>query len=79
MDAALELPRMRSARNLYLDVWNENSRALRFYTRYGFHEAGACDVVVDSRVIGKDLIMRLCLPAVLPRRRFSAEPSQGQK
>ena len=58
MAAALQLPRLRSADYLYLDVWNENRRALQFYARHGFQVVGECDVVVDSQVIGKDLIMR---------------------
>src|SRR5205823_5153095 len=68
MDASLYLTRVRTAANLYLDVWNENTRALGFYTRYGFEVIGACDVVVDSQVIGKDLIMHL-RPQVLAGRR----------
>ena len=58
MDAALALPRVRSAANFFLDVWNENARALKFYTRQGFEVIGECEVVVDSQVIGKDLIMQ---------------------
>jgi ribosomal protein S18 acetylase RimI-like enzyme len=58
MDAALALPRIRSAANLYLDVWRENRRALRFYAAYGFEVVGDCNVVVDSKIIGSDLIMR---------------------
>jgi ribosomal protein S18 acetylase RimI-like enzyme len=58
MDAALALPRIQSATNLYLDVWRENARALGFYVRYGFEVIGECDVVVDAKVVGRDLIMR---------------------
>jgi ribosomal protein S18 acetylase RimI-like enzyme len=58
MAAALQLPRLRSAGNLHLDVWNENTRALQFYARHGFQVIGECDVVMDSQVIGKDLIMQ---------------------
>jgi ribosomal protein S18 acetylase RimI-like enzyme len=67
MAAALELPRLRSADYLYLDVWNENKRALQFYARHGFHVTGECDVVVDSKVVGKDLIMQRRLADPEPR------------
>ncbi len=36
LDAALALPRVRNARNLYLDVWEHNLGAQRLYRRYGF-------------------------------------------
>ena len=69
MERALKLPRVRSAPKLYLDVWNENRKALEFYDRYGFHVIGETDVVVNSRVIGKDLIMQAALPTATERAR----------
>jgi ribosomal protein S18 acetylase RimI-like enzyme len=62
MERALKLPRVKSAPHLYLDVWNENTRALEFYAGFGFQVIGETDVVVNSRIIGKDLIMRTALP-----------------
>jgi ribosomal protein S18 acetylase RimI-like enzyme len=61
MDRALKLPRVRSAPHLYVDVWGKNKSAVQFYRRHGFEVIGDTDVVVDSTVIGKDLIMRLTL------------------
>jgi hypothetical protein len=58
MDAALALAHARSAPNVYLDVWPENATALRFYARQGFQAVGECDVVIDGKVVGKDLILR---------------------
>ena len=61
MDRALKLPRVRSAPHLYVDVWGKNKSAVQFYRRHGFEVIGDADVVVDSTVIGKDLIMQLTL------------------
>ena len=38
MDATLDA--MAHAPEVYLGVWNENARAQKFYTRYGFHHIG---------------------------------------
>lgn len=57
LDAALALPRVRDGHTLYLDVWEENRRALSFYQRNGFQAVGYCDVVIDGTVIGQDLVM----------------------
>ena len=57
LDAVLVLPRVRDGNTLYLDVWEENRRALSFYQRNGFEAVGYCDVVIDGTVIGQDLAM----------------------
>jgi len=57
LEAALALPRVRDGHTLYLDVWEENRRALSFYRRNGFEPVGYCDVVIDGTVIGQDLAM----------------------
>ncbi len=62
MAAALAHPRLKAAHNVYLDVWDENHRALRLYERYGFRVVGRRDVVVASRVIGSDLVMMRRVP-----------------
>lgn len=59
MDAALAHDRFKRARNVWLDVWDENARAIALYTRYGFAPAGRRDFVVDGRVVGSDLVMVL--------------------
>jgi ribosomal protein S18 acetylase RimI-like enzyme len=59
MDAALAHERFRRARKIWLDVWDENARAIALYTRYGFAPAGRRDFVVDGRVVGSDLVMVL--------------------
>jgi ribosomal protein S18 acetylase RimI-like enzyme len=41
MDAAFDHPHLKGARNVYLDVWERNHGAQRFYRRYGFEVIGA--------------------------------------
>ncbi len=59
MDAAFAHERFKRARKIWLDVWDENARAIGLYTRYGFAPAGRRDFVVDGRVVGSDLVMVL--------------------
>lgn len=41
MEAALEHPRLKEAENVFLDVWEHNHGAQRFYRRYRFAVIGA--------------------------------------
>lgn len=58
MDAAFNHPRFLSATDIYIDVWDENKRAVNFYLKYGFTLAGKCDVVVNGEVAGYDLVLK---------------------
>ncbi len=40
MDAAFDHPLLREAGDVYLDVWQKNERAQRFYRQYGFEVIG---------------------------------------
>jgi len=61
MDAALRHPRLSCAANIYLDVWEHNSGAQRFYRRYGFEVVGTRSFVVESGAeTSLDLIMVRC-------------------
>jgi len=58
MDAALADMRRRGATNVYLDVWEHNDGAIRFYRRYGFEIVGAHRIPVESGAkTDRDLIM----------------------
>ena len=58
MEATLSHPRMKSAANIYLDVWEHNLGAQRFYWRYGFEVIGTRAFEVDSGAeTSLDLIM----------------------
>ena len=48
MEAALSHPQMQSATNIYLDVWEHNHGAQRFYQRYGFEVIGFRAFEVES-------------------------------
>ena len=53
--------RSKSARALYLSVWEENFRAQRFYRRHGFMHHGEWKFMV-GKTADRDLIWRLALP-----------------
>lgn len=58
MEAALGHPRMKNAENIYLDVWEHNHGAQRFYRRYGFEVIGTRSFDVESGAeTSLDLIM----------------------
>jgi ribosomal protein S18 acetylase RimI-like enzyme len=57
MEAALTHPELAGAENIYLDVWDENTVAQKLYKSYGFEVIGKNPFIVDSRVLGYDLVM----------------------
>ena len=52
MERTLKLPRVKSAPHLYLDVWNENTRALQFYAGFGFQVIGQTDANAERAKSG---------------------------
>lgn len=56
----LDTARARGAGALFLTVWEENARAIRFYDRYGFAHVGDYAFRVGEQV-DRDLILRLTL------------------
>jgi len=56
----LDTARGRGATALFLTVWEENARAIRFYDRYGFKHVGDYAFAVGEQV-DRDLVMRLAL------------------
>ena len=58
MNAALESPQVKNAASIFLDVWEHNPGAQRFYARYGFVVTGKREFVVESGAeTSCDLIM----------------------
>jgi ribosomal protein S18 acetylase RimI-like enzyme len=58
MDAALHHPRLCGAACIYLDVWEHNYGAQRFYRRYGFAVIGTRSFAVESgAATSLDLVM----------------------
>ena len=63
LNAALAHPRLKSARRLYLDVWEKNEGARRLYERFGFVVVGTVPFVTSSGIVtGHDLLMLRRLP-----------------
>ena len=58
MELALNWLEERNRSAIFLSVWSENHRALRFYEKLGFNKAGECEFYV-SKHADKDFI--LCL------------------
>lgn len=58
MEAALRHPRLKTAACIYLDVWEHNPGAQRFYQRYGFEVIGTRTFEVESGApTSLDLVM----------------------
>jgi diamine N-acetyltransferase len=65
MQAALAHPQMQTAPAVYLDVWEHNRGAQRFYARYGFEVVGTRRFEVESGgETSLDLIMVRRLPLI---------------
>lgn len=60
MEDCIAWARGRGASALYLSVWENNTRAQRFYRRYGFEHRGVWDFMVGA-VADRDFIWRLAL------------------
>lgn len=58
MDEAFKHPNLSVAENIFIDVWDENKRAVNFYLNYGFEIVGRCNVIVDDKIIGSDLVLK---------------------
>lgn len=58
MDAAFEHPRIKSSENIFIDVFEENTRAVYFYHNYGFKDEGHIDVIIDGKKVGYDLVLK---------------------
>jgi diamine N-acetyltransferase len=58
LDAALRHPRLANAKRIFLQVWDENERAVRLYERVGFRKVGTTTFAVGSDVM-EDAVMLL--------------------
>jgi ribosomal protein S18 acetylase RimI-like enzyme len=58
LNAAFEHPRLANAGAVFIDVWEENKRALAFYLRHGFELAGKCPVTIGGKIVGDDLVLK---------------------
>jgi ribosomal protein S18 acetylase RimI-like enzyme len=60
MNAAFAHPRIKKAEKIYIDVYEENTRAFNFYYNYGFRVVGKVEVLIEGQPIGFDLVMMKC-------------------
>ncbi|GHA10012.1 hypothetical protein GCM10007989_00150 [Devosia pacifica] len=59
MEHAISRLELADAKAIYLDVWEDNLAAQRFYARFGFSPIGKREFrVASGKVTGSDLIMR---------------------
>jgi diamine N-acetyltransferase len=58
VEAALRHPRLVEARRIFLQVWEENSRAVGLYESFGFRRIGTTTFAVGGRVM-EDAVMLL--------------------
>lgn len=61
MDAMLAHPHLKDTKNIYLDVYPENTKAIGLYTKYGFQTIGKIPYIANGKVVGHDLLMKLVL------------------
>lgn len=62
MQAAMRSSKKRGHETIWLGVWERNTRAQRFYERYGFHTVGAKDFMLGSDC-QTDLVMQFSFDA----------------
>jgi ribosomal protein S18 acetylase RimI-like enzyme len=58
MTFALEHPKLAEARRVFLQVWEENTRARSLYEGFGFRKVGTTTFTIGSETM-EDLVMRL--------------------
>lgn len=56
MDAALKWSKEQNAKTIWLNVWQENKKAIQFYEKHNFKQVGFTDVFVGE-VAFKDFVM----------------------
>jgi diamine N-acetyltransferase len=58
VEAALQHPRLAEAKRVFLQVWDENERAVRLYESVGFRKIGTTTFTIGSEVT-EDVVMLL--------------------
>ncbi|MBW3568909.1 GNAT family N-acetyltransferase [Candidatus Parcubacteria bacterium] len=58
LETALNNPDMKKAKNIYLDVWDQNKRAINFYKKQGFKVVDKNKWYIDGEYILNYLIMK---------------------
>lgn len=58
IDEMFSHSRLEDIKNVYLDVFDKNEKAVSLYKKYGFKIIGTIPFVVDGEIVGHDLLMR---------------------
>ena len=58
MEAMLTHSLVKSARNIYLDVFTENDKAINMYKKFGFEIIGKTPFEINDKILGYDLLMK---------------------
>lgn len=58
MEAMLTHSRAKDARNIYLDVFTENDKAINMYKKFGFEIIGKTPFEINGEILGYDLLMK---------------------
>lgn len=61
MDAMFSNSRLKDTKNIYLDVYPENTKAIGLYNKYGFESIGTIPYIANGEIVGHDLLMKLTL------------------
>lgn len=59
MDAFLSQPEVNAAPSLYVGVWENNTRAIKFYREYGFEICGEYDYAVGQHIDHEWMMVRI--------------------
>jgi diamine N-acetyltransferase len=57
-DAALGHPQLAEAKRIFLQVWDQNERAVKLYERFGFQRVGTTTFKIGAETM-EDLVMLL--------------------
>jgi diamine N-acetyltransferase len=60
LDYAIQFAKQEGRSTIWLGVWNENNRAIRFYKNYGFEKFGNYQFVMGS-IVSDDYLLKLNL------------------
>lgn len=58
MEVMLKHPRLNGIENIYLDVYDENKKAIGLYKKYGFKIIGKTPFKINNKIVGYDLLMK---------------------
>lgn len=58
MEVMLKHPRLNGIENIYLDVYDENKKAIGLYEKYGFKIIGKTPFKINNKIVGYDLLMK---------------------